>query len=47
MGWAVNGVVPKRRVPAWPLEGVESHPIAQFGDTDNRRVIFANEFPES
>lgn len=45
--WGFELVVPERRVSACAFEGVEGDAIAKFCDSDNRRVVFLDEFPET
>lgn len=40
-------VVPERRVSACAFEGVKSDAVAKFCDSDNRRVVFLDEFPQA
>lgn len=47
MWWGRKVVVSKGRASASTLEGVESNTVTKFGDTNDRRVILLDEFPET
>jgi hypothetical protein len=47
LGRILEFVGSQGRVSACALEGFEGHTVAEFGDSDDGRVVLLDEFPET